>query len=51
MTNFPLMRKLVEAAIVAGQTAAHIAKRLDREVTSQPAAKIDPVFPGATGIS
>jgi hypothetical protein len=45
LTDFPRRRRLVEAAVAAGQTAAQITKRLDREGYRPPSSGADRFTP------
>jgi hypothetical protein len=45
LTNFPRMRKLVEAAVAAGETATQIAECLDREGFRPPSSRADRFTP------
>ena len=46
LTDFPRMRRLVEAAVAAGQIAAQIAECLDREGFRPPSGRADRFTPG-----
>jgi hypothetical protein len=45
LTDFPRMRRLVEAAVAAGQSAAQIAETLDREGFRPPSGRADRFTP------
>jgi hypothetical protein len=49
LTDFPRMRRLVEAAVAAGQSAAQIADCLDREGFRPPSGRADRFTPGRAG--
>jgi hypothetical protein len=46
LTDFPWMRRLVEAAVAAGQSAAQIAECLDREGFRPRSGRADRFTPG-----